>query len=425
MNESKRIAYVLKRYPRYSETFIVNEILAHEAAGVEIEIFTILPPHDSHFQDLISRVRAPVNYLPKTETKAINFWKALKETSQVFPDMWGTLKAAAGEDTLKTAVVEDTLDLYHAFVYHALIVAQQARLKGISHFHAHFGTSATAVARIASLISGIPYTFTAHAKDIFHESVRADDLRRKLQDAAAVITVSDYNRDYLVSQFGSTAMRVQRIYNGLPLQDFPYQAGQERAPRIVFVGRLVEKKGVNYLIEACEKLVSRGLEFECKIIGSGDLEVELRAQIDRLGLSERVELLGLRPQKEVKRLMQSAMVLAAPCVVAEDDNRDGLPTVLVEAMALGTPCVSTEVTGIPEVLVNGKTGLLVPERNASELAAALELLLTDASLRVRLAAQARQLVEEKFDISRNAACMRKVFDTARRKRGRARELKAA
>ncbi|MGH7491492.1 MAG: colanic acid biosynthesis glycosyltransferase WcaL, partial [bacterium] len=110
VNESKRIAYVLKRYPRYSETFIVNEILAHEAAGVEIEIFALLPPQDSHFQDLISRVRAPVNYLPKAETKSINFWTALKQTSQVFPNMWGTLKAAAGEDTL---------EVYYAFVYQA------------------------------------------------------------------------------------------------------------------------------------------------------------------------------------------------------------------------------------------------------------------------------------------------------------------
>ncbi|MGH7455066.1 MAG: glycosyltransferase, partial [bacterium] len=211
---------------------------------------------------------------------------------------------------------------------------------------------------------------------------------------------------------------------GLHLQDFPYKAGQERPPRIVYVGRLIEKKGVNYLIDACEKLVSRGLQFECKIIGSGDLEVELRAQIDRLGLRERVQLIGLRPQKEVIRLMQSAAALAAPCVVAEDQNRDGLPTVLIEAMALGTPCVSTDVTGIPEVIVNGKTGLLVPQRNASELAAALELLLTDSSLRIRLAANARQLVEEKFDISRNAACMRKVFDTARRKRWQVRELEA-
>jgi glycosyltransferase involved in cell wall biosynthesis len=416
INKPKRIAYVLKRYPRYSETFIVNEILAHEAAGVEIEIFTLLPPQDTHFQDAISRVRAPVNYLPKAETKSINFWTALKQTSQVFPDMWGTLKSAAAEDTL---------EVYYAFVYHALVLAQQASLKGITHFHAHFGTSATAVARIASRLSGIPYSFTAHAKDIFHESVQSDDLRRKLEDAAAVITVSDYNRNYLVSKFGSAAMRVQRIYNGLHLQGFPYHPGQERPPRIVFVGRLVEKKGVNYLIEACEKLASRGIQFDCKIVGSGDLEVELRAQIDRLGLRERVQLMGLRPQKEVIMLMQSAVALAAPCVVAEDHNRDGLPTVLIEAMALGTPCVSTEVTGIPEVIVNGKTGLLVPQRNAAELAAALELLLTDASLCRRLAANARQLVEEEFDIGRNAACMRKVFDTARWKRGHVRELEAA
>jgi hypothetical protein len=201
------IGYVLKRYPRYSETFIVTEILAHEAAGLQVEIFSLRPPEDTHFQDAIARVRAPVHYLSATDLKALDFWTALKQAGQVLPGLWAALEAAQGEDVYQ--------------VYQAVLLAHQVRLKGIGHLHAHFATSATSVARLAACFARVPYTFTAHAKDIFHESVRPDDLRRKLCDAAAVITVSDYNVAYLRQTYGPAAAQIQRIYNGLDLGRFP------------------------------------------------------------------------------------------------------------------------------------------------------------------------------------------------------------
>ncbi|MGH7676191.1 MAG: colanic acid biosynthesis glycosyltransferase WcaL, partial [Gemmatimonadales bacterium] len=178
-----RVGYVVKRYPRYSETFIVAEIAALEAAGLDIEIFSLLPPNDTHFQDAIARVRAPVHYLPSQGVKAVDFWGALEGAGAALPGFWGALEAARGEDALA--------------VYQAAVLASAARGRGIRHLHAHFASIATAVARLASRFANLPYTFTAHAKDIFHESVRPEDLRTKLVDAAAVITVSDYNRDYL------------------------------------------------------------------------------------------------------------------------------------------------------------------------------------------------------------------------------------
>src|SRR5262249_8072450 len=153
----------------------------------------------------------------------------------------------------------------------------------------------------------------------------------------------------------------------------------------------------------------RGRPFTCQILGSGELEGDLRAQVEQRGLAGKVELLGPRPQSEVIRTIQVAAVLAAPCVVGADGNRDGLPTVLLEAMALGTPCVSTGVTGIREVLREGDTGLMVPEHAPPTLAAAVERLLTDSALRVRLASRARGPIEEAFDIHRNAAEVRALF----------------
>ena len=394
-SNAPRVGYVLKRYPRYSETFVVNEILAHERAGLDLEIFALRPPNDTHFQDAISRVRAPVTYLPCDGVKAADFWGALDGASRALPRLFASLEAARGEEA--------------AEVFQAVALAREAVRRGLTHLHAHFATSATTVARLAARFAGLPYTFTAHAKDIFHESVRAEDLARKLSDAAAVVTVSDFNLRFLRETYGDGAARVERVYNGLDLEQFRFERAGGRRPLVVSVGRLVEKKGFDDLVEACALLRGRGAEFTCEIVGAGPLEAALKAQVARLGLGSIVQLRGPVPQREVIRLVRGAQVFAAPCVVGEDGNRDGLPTVLLEAMALGTPCVSTDVTGIPEIIRDGETGLMVPQRDPEALASSIERLLTSPRLADDLAHGARRLVEEEFDVDRNAARQRELF----------------
>jgi glycosyltransferase involved in cell wall biosynthesis len=393
-----KIAYVVKRYPRYSETFIVNEILAHEAAGLSLEIFSLLPPVDTHFQDAISLVRAPVRYLPGDGPKAADFLRLLQEAVPIFPNFAETLAATGGED------VRD--------IHQAVALALTARRCNIVHLHAHFASSPATVARYAAKLAGIPFSFTAHAKDIFHEGVEAEDLRAKLAEAAAVVTVSDFNVTHLREQYGEAAARVRRVYNGLDLDRFSFTAPTQRPPRVVGIGRLIEKKGFSDLVAACDVLAKKGREFTCEIIGAGEDEAALRAQVEQLGLRDRVALLGPRPQSEIVEHLRGAAVFAAPCVIGADGNRDGLPTVLLEAMALGTPCVSTDVTGIPEVLYPGKTGLMVPQRDPAALASAIERLFDDPALRVRLAAQARQLIEAEFNVHANAARVRELFAPA-------------
>ncbi|MFQ5612162.1 MAG: glycosyltransferase [Anaerolineae bacterium] len=390
-----RVGYVLKMYPRFSETFILNEILAHEAAGLDLEIFSLRPPNDGRFHESLAQVRAPVTYIPNSRPKVTQLWALFGQAGTDLPDLWPVLECARDED------VED--------VYQAILLARMARKRGITHLHAHFGSVATTVARLAARFAGLPYSFTAHAKDIFHESVQPDDLRRKLDEALAAVTVSEYNLAYLRETYGLAARRARRVYNGLDLDQFPYKSPFDRPPRILAVGRLVEKKGFEYLIDACALLAEEGRRFEAEIIGAGALEGDLSAQIKRLGLEDRVKLLGPRPQGEVRRHVQEAAVFAAPCVVGRDGNRDGLPTVLLEAMALGTPCISTDVTGIPEVLRDGQTGLRVPQRDPAALARALARLLDDSDLRVDLAAEARHLIETEFDVHRNAAYLREIF----------------
>lgn len=389
------MAYVLKTYPRYSETFVVTEILAHEAAGLQIDIFSLRPPTDTHFQNAISRVRAPVTYLTAEPRKVSDFWNALESAGQSLPGLWTALESAQGEDARD--------------VYQAILLAQEVRRRGITHLHAHFASVATTVTRLAARFAGLPYTFTAHAKDIFHESVRPADLARKLDDAKAVVTVSDYNVHHLRRTFGGAAARVRRIYNGLDLEHFSFAESEYREPRIIAVGRLVEKKGFSDLVAACAELRKRTHGFHCEIIGAGPLEAELRAQIEQLGLGQWVDLMGPRPQSEVVQRLRGAAAFVAPCVDGSDGNRDGLPTVLLEAMALGIPCVSTDVTGIPEIIRHRDTGLLVPQRDVSALVSAIEELLNNPSGGKRLAQQARRLVENEFDIHQNAARIRDLF----------------
>ena len=228
------------------------------------------------------------------------------------------------------------------------------------------------------------------------------------------MTVSDFNVEFLRREYAAHQVKVVRIYNGLNLDDFPYSDPGNRPPRIVAVGRLVEKKGFADLVDACALLAEGGDRFVCDIVGEGELHDDLQRRIAASRLQGVVRLLGARPQCEVIRLVGNAAAFAAPCVVGADGNRDGLPTVLLESMALGTPCVATAVTGIPEIIHDQVTGLIVSQRSPAELAQKLRGLLHNAELRIRLAREARGLIECEFDIDRNSEVLRQVFQSTDR-----------
>lgn len=397
-----RVAYVLKRYPRFSETFVVHEILAHERAGVEIGIFALGPVAETHFQESIARVRAPVTRLPETCRHGHQMWSLVDQARQRLPDFWTTLQRFAPDDP--DAVAQ------------AIAIALAVRERGFGHLHAHFGTQATTVARLAAAFAGIGYSFTAHAKDIYHDYDEPVNLHEKLRDADFSLTVSDYNLAHLRREHGPAAASLRRLYNGLELGALPFLDGRPvpagGRPCLLAVGRLVEKKGLRVLVEAARVLAARGVDFEGRLIGDGPLREELAAQIAQAGLVDRLRLEGPRPQAEVMRAMRQATLLCAPCVVSDDGDRDGLPTVLLEAMALGTPCVSTAVAGIPELVIDGRTGLCVEPDDPDALADALQRLLAEPALGVRLARQARAHVERHFDIDANTAEQRALFGAA-------------
>ena len=397
-----RVGYVLKMYPRFSETFILTEILAMEALGADVEIFSLRTPVDGHFHEALAQVRAPVTYLQR-QLKPIDLWDTLRLGDAQLP---GSLESA-----LPHLLAVDPEDAAQAVELASLVVAH-----GVHHLHAHFASVAATVARLAARMAGVTYSFTAHAKDVFHDEVNPAELGQKLADAAAAVTISDYNLAFLRSTYGARSDRVVRIYNGLDLEALLPSVPLRRPPRVVGVGRLVEKKGFDRLIDALALMVRGGRTVRLDLVGAGPEEEALRARTAALGLTGVVTFHGPLPQGRALGLIKQAAALAAPCVVGTDGNRDGLPTVVLEGLALGTPVVATPVTGIPEAVVDGRTGLLVPEGDVAALAAALGALIDQPGLRCRLAEAGRRHVEGNFDTRKNTALLWQLIREAARER---------
>ncbi|EEX49806.1 glycosyl transferase, family 1 protein [Pasteurella multocida] len=391
------IGYVLKRYPRFSETFVVNEILAHERAGTKIDIFALGPVMETHFQDGISQVRAPVSRLTDKQRNTETFWALLNEGFSKLSNFAAKLEKAKG-------TVHE--------VAQSVLLALEIKKRGIQHLHAHFGTQATTVARQAAIFADITYTFTAHAKDIYFQYEESTELGQKMRDASATVTVSDYNLAYLREQYGDDAKSAVRIYNGMDLRKFPYQPFTQNNRHILSVGRLVAKKGFSVLLDALAILKQREVSMHCTLVGDGGLRGQLLEQIERLNIQDVVDMVGPMPQPEIIKFMKSANMMIAPSVISEDGDRDGLPTVLLESMALGTPVISTQVAGIPELVQDGVTGLCVPPNDPEALADAIERLLDDPELCKTLSLNSRALIESEYDEDKNVAVLQQLFSAA-------------
>ena len=394
------VGYVLKRYPRFSETFVVNELLAHERAGMPVDLFALGPVMETHFQSEIGAVKAPVTRLADKQRNTEQFWILVQKGIAVLPDFAARLAEESDHNVHQLA--------------QGIEIALAVQARKIDHLHAHFATQAATVARLAAKFSGVSWSFTAHAKDIYYRYEEDIQLARKIRDASHVVTVSDYNLAWLCEHYGGNAQKISRLYNGLDLRQFPWRSPARRHPEILAVGRLVAKKGFLLLVSALKQLLTRGIDFHCTLIGDGPLREQIQTEIGQAGLTERVTLTGLLPRSQVAEAIQKAAMVVAPCVISDDGDRDGLPTILVEAMALGTPVISTRVAGIPELVRNNQTGLCIPANDTAELANAMIQLLSGQQLRQKLARQARKMIVRDYDINVNTEKLREIFRSVQR-----------
>ncbi len=382
-----RIGYVLKRFPRLSETFVLREILALERLGVDVTVFALGRPDEATVHADFAGLRAAIHYVDDLADSGG------RGDDRVLADAPETRRESRAVRRLATAV----------------------RDSGVTHLHAHFATSAADVARALAALLGLTFSVTAHAKDIFHESVSARHLEALFAEAAFVVTVSEFNVRHLRGAVpGVHRTPIHRIYNGIDVATYrpqqPIVGTSEE--RILGVGRLVEKKGFDVFIDAIAALRRRRPGIEATIIGTGRCESALKARVEACNLSAHIAMPGAQLQHQVLAAMRHHTVLAVPCVVGADGDRDGLPTVIIEAMALGLPVVATAVTGIPEIVRDGDTGVIVRERDGDALADALDRMLADRALRSKLAVAARRLVESEFDAGRNARALVDLFMSA-------------
>ncbi|HSH00738.1 MAG TPA: glycosyltransferase family 4 protein, partial [candidate division Zixibacteria bacterium] len=369
------IGYVLKRFPRLSETFVLNEMLQLERLGANVTVFAMKPAREAKTHELLSQLRADVVYLDSIDTGNLSDWLSARwsELRERQSELWTRLDRALAQG----AAGDIDLALKSAWV------AAEAIKRNIQHFHAHFATQASTIAEAAAAIGGRSYSFTAHAKDIFVHSFEETGMRRKINASRALVTVTEYNRRYITECDPEIdARKVRVLYNGIDLERFTPETKRRGGPPVILgLGRLVPKKGFHVLLDACATLRDRGIDFRCVIAGDGEESERLREQRGALDLEGQVDFPGAVTSDEALRLLRDATVVCLPCVVGPDNNIDALPTVLLESLAVGTPAVSTRLSGIPEIIESGVSGFLVEPDNAGELANRLAETLASEQLR--------------------------------------------
>lgn len=382
-----RFAYLFERFPSFGQTFCYREVAELDRQDIAPPIFSIRNPKDEPLQDWDMRIAERVYYLPDEkdlleDVRRASKRRRLTEDIVAVLDEWGRRT--------------DFLRLYQA-VY----VGLRLREMGIGHVHAHFAGMAARTAFWINKFFSISFSFTAHANDIFAPRNFEIGLDKLVDTARAIVTETDYAAQFLRERFANRADRVHRIYNGLDLGEFDRAHFSSTPPLIVAVGRLIPKKGFRDLIRACSLLAERGKSFQCEIIGEGPLEIELRSQIERLGLQNRVVLSGTKPQSQVRHHLAAANVFVLPSVIDPDGGMDNLPTVIMEAMATGLPIVSTNLGGIPEMVVENETGFLVQPGDVESMADGIQNLISDCSLAERLGQSGYDRAQALFSIEKN------------------------
>jgi len=386
--------------------WVGNELRVVARAKIPFKLHTLIRPPSNFFasEDVaaIERNTHALYPLPVLGSAASALLAPLRFRRRFFEALWN---AATGE---RESARVRAVGFVHLFV--ACHLATGLRREKVSHIHSQWIHSGGTVAMYGSWLLGKSFSFTGHAADLFRERAA---LRDKIQRAEFIICISEFHRQLFLKN-GARPEQLHIAYCGIDTSVFspkPREDRKGRPVRILSSGRLVEKKGFEYVIRACKVLKERGLAFECTIAGSGPLEAALRKQITEEGLDGQVTLTGKAlKQEDIPAFMNGGDVYVLPCVWASDDDVDGLPQMLMEAMACGLPAISTRLVGIPDLIIHEKTGLLVEPREVEPLADALERLAKDEALCQRLAEEGRRHLLEHFDL---ATCLEPLLDQFR------------
>ncbi len=385
------LGFLVKTYPKVSETFVLQEILAVQKEPYDVTIFSMQHPTDDQFHKAFDSVTAEINYLTPNHWK---HWHSIKtHLKMIGLCFWPYLS------TLLFALKHSEQGSFEQFCQ-AVYLAKAVQEQGIKHLHVHFASEPAGLAELTSRLCKVTYSISAHAKDIYLQNPLS--LARKIANAQFVVTCTEYNRRYLNS-INTSSTPVYRIYHGIDATRIMNESNNNNTHhhsdllRILSVGRLQEKKGFPTLIVACHLLKQARYSFRCDIVGYGPYIGELQALIDQYQLSDSICLWGKMTHERVVEFYRQADIFALPCQVTHEGDRDGIPNVLMEAMTFAIPVISTNISGIPEIIENNTSGLIVETKNDQALFSALQHLIDNPELRKQIGEAGKHRVATRFD----------------------------
>ena len=373
--------------------WVAAELKVLAEKGINIDLYSMRRPHQSFFgSDWANKISQQTECLYPLPILSF-FFSILASPflfrGRFFSGLWNALWSPRENIRARFA------GLAHFFV--ACHWARQIRPKNYQLIHSQWIQSGGTIGFYASWLLDIPFSFTGHAVDLFRDRCALKD---KVEHADFIIAISQFHKDFYIAE-GASAEKIHIVYCGIDLDEYAYSYSESKDPvRILSFGRLVEKKGYSILIEACGLLRDLGLDFHCEIAGSGPEYGALKKLTASLNLDKRITITGKAlNQEEIEEWMRTGDIFAQPCCWSADNDVDGIPRSLMEAMAVGIPSISTAVAGIPDLIEHMKTGLLIAEQDAEELAKAIKLIIDDPSLRQELSKGGRQLIEQRFNLA--------------------------
>ena len=405
------MVYLATKYPLLSETFIYEEIIALKKLGYQVRFFVLYATGKTSHQ-FAEELEGSIYYLPPNFSLSSflgHLYFLFYKPKQYFETLLTVFK-----DTVQNPLI--MLKSIYAFGK-GVTLAKYLKDSLPGHIHSHWATMPTTVALVASKLTGVPFSFTSHAWDIYKEPAM---LATKLGSSAFHATISQYNKDYIQQLYPLAADKNFVVRCGVDVERFVFRENYptKKTPEILFIGRLVEKKGTVKLVEACAKLLQQGYEFICNIIGDGPQRKRIEDAIEKHQLKDRVVLVGELPREQLHEYWTNASMFVLPCAIEKDGNRDGIPVVLMEAMASGIPVISTNISGIPELIEDGRTGLLIPPNDVVLLSEAMMKVINDPGLAQRLIVHARSKIEEEYNVKLNAKQKANLFESHLNQEGR-------
>jgi glycosyltransferase involved in cell wall biosynthesis len=398
-----RVAYIVGCFPFINITFIYREIVSMRRQGLQVDVVAMLRPKEGYVLEEARHEMETTFYFKPIDWSIFIIAHLFYILTHPYTYFHSVMHLATRPHSqlllrLKT-IAHFAIGPYVAWYF---------RKQKPQHIHAHFADRATVVAYVTARLLGVEHSFTAHAKDIYAENVFLAD---KIKTAKFVSTCTAYNFDYLRS-LTDEPEKIHLLYHGLDFSEFKNLERRPKldSPLILSIGKLKEKKGFCYLIDACALLRDQGQNFCCWIIGEGPDRNALLDQIKQLGLQHHVYLKGNMSHSNVLEALNQATLFSLPSVVAANNDRDGIPNVILEAMAVGVPVVSTSISAIPEVVIQNETGYLVASRDSRQLADSLTKLLNSSEERARLAQNAKAFVQKNFQVDRNVKGLKLLFE---------------